>query len=292
MSARGFALLDLIDVHRLQWDPEYDRPRATRTVEDIDTFELHHTGAVGPRSMSYEDKKRWIESIRDYHVITKGWSDIFYHVIVFADGEVWGGRTADRTSQGDIPERLTVHIPGDNPEITRAQQDSLLEIARWCTSSPENLTWHSARSATACPGPNGIVCVETLRARLNEGAPVASWNDPRPPEALGHLADAKAAASKGFINNDSPERAASRSVLGVVANRIDDAAIARESALKAEAAALRTQANSLNAVVNKLKADLAAATARIEDLEETNVIELDEEVIEFIVLKLIERLQD
>lgn len=263
-------MLTLFDVQRADWDPNDNTPAKNREVDVIDTFELHHTGAAGPRSLSFEDKMRWGLEIEAFHEGKKGWTDIFYQAFVFADGEIWGGRRPDRSSQSDLMTTLTVHIPGNSPQITEAQHRSLLALARWCTTDPQHLRVHSDRAKTACPGDTGRAERDRLRRELN--AVPADQN--LLPEDLGDHSDAIAAATKGFLHNDEPARVASRSVVGVVANRVDAAAQRREKALKDE--------------ITALKASITRLSRRVATLESTGPSTLltEQDVVDIIVREL------
>ena len=116
----------IIEINRQAWDSNEPGVSFTRSVEDITEFELHHTGAAGPRSLSFGDKQQWLLDIERYHEQGKGWSDIFYHVFVFADGEIWEGRHLRRSSTSQAANAVTVHIPGNSPAITLAQHESKL----------------------------------------------------------------------------------------------------------------------------------------------------------------------
>lgn len=162
---------ELLDVKRRGWDKSEPKARLTRGVSDITEFELHHTGAAGPRSLSFEDKQKWLLSIERYHEKTKRWSDIFYQTFVFADGEIWEGRDLRRASTSKASKALTVHIPGNSPAITPAQHASLMRVARWATgSNPAKVRGHSDRSATACPGDSGRVELDAIKLELSTPA--------------------------------------------------------------------------------------------------------------------------
>lgn len=242
--SRATDLVDLIDVQRSQWDPG-DRAPRNRSIDKIDQAELHHTGAPGPRSLTYDDKRRWLLEIERFHEESKNWSDIFYHLFVFADGEIWGGRPADRSSQGDIPTTMTVHVPGNNPGVTPAQYESLLRVVRWTTSNPAAVRGHNQRpAATYCPGPNVLAVVDRLRIDLTQGDEPVSIPENLIPEDLGGHEQFKAAEARGFLSGQSA-RSASRSVVGVVATRVDDAARQRDAVRQREIKALRTDVEAL-----------------------------------------------
>jgi len=208
-------LIDLSDCPRLSWDPTEEQAALTRTGEDVDVFELHHTGAPGPATLTFAGKQEWLLSVERYHEVNKGWSDIFYHVFVFADGEIWMGRDLRRTSQANLADAVTVHIPGNSPIVTEAQHESLLRIARWATSVPANIRGHRQRPAsTTCPGDSGIAEVKRLREEL--AMPI---DHNHKYHNLAHLQDAKDAKANGLWDGSDPDMAASRSTVAVIAQR-------------------------------------------------------------------------
>lgn len=145
----------LIDVPRTAWDPDEIRAASTRTWKDnIYIAEWHHTGAHGPKSLSFDDKRKWLLLIERFHEVTKKWSDIFYHLFVFADGQVWEGRQPLRASQGNIGNAFTVHIPGNDTGVTEVQFASLLRVSHAITDgNPAFLRDHQGRV-----GPSGTFC--------------------------------------------------------------------------------------------------------------------------------------
>lgn len=241
--SRHSEYLNLFDVRRDEWDPNDNTPPANRTVSRIDRFEAHHTGGSGPLALSFEAKRGWLRGIEAYHEGTKGWSDIFYHVFVFADGEIWEGRRIDRTSQANIATTVTVHYPGMDPVVTPEQAASAMRVARWAVTDPANISYHSERGSTACPGDN-------VRQHIHELRKSFTMPDLPPieivPEDLRTHPDYIAAVQKGFISDAQPDRVASRSVAAIVANRVDDAN-------QASVANLQRQIDDLSAELRRVQ---------------------------------------
>ena len=203
----------MVDVYRSEYDSSIGSTEATRTSADIEVYEQHHTGAVGPVDLSEAGKRNWILGIEAYHRVTKGWSDIFYNLFVFADGAIWEGRHILRSSQRSLNDAVTVHIPGNNSVTTEAQHQSLLRVARWAASVPEKVRDHQQRpAATACSGVNGRITIERLRNELLVSED-HSYQD------LGSHPDAVAAKDNGLWDGSDPAMAASRSVAAVMAHR-------------------------------------------------------------------------
>ena len=169
-------LQNLIDVPRASWDDSAPQLRALRTWDDIEGIEFHHTGARGPKGLDFAAKQTWMKTIERYHRRTKGWSDIFYNLFIFADGEVWVGRDLLRQSQGDTTRYLTVHIPGNDAAITPLQEAKAREICDLVASGPSMIRGHSDRAATACPGNNARAMIERIKT-----VPEAEIETPPPP---------------------------------------------------------------------------------------------------------------
>jgi hypothetical protein len=286
--SRHSDLNDLIDVRRLVWDPTEQPVTHTRTIDFITEYEQHHTGGVGPKSLSFEHKAKWCLQIEAYHEWTKRWSDIFYNIFVFADGEIWEGRDILRTSQGNISRAVTVHIPGDNTITTPKQHLSLLKLARWATRDEDRVTRNPALvrdhqqrpAATTCSGSNGRITIQRLRKELNYIMPVSAG-----PQDLSNHVDFLEAESKGFLSGGGAD-VASRSVVGVVANRVDEASRDRDAVLHAkidrQGVRIAEQADQISSLVfalgvqtdriNQLVIREATPTAVNLDLVVSNVI--------------------
>ena len=84
------------------------------------------------------------------------------------------------------------------------------------------------------------------------------------PEDLGNHVDAIEAESKGFLHNNEPDRAASRSVVGVVANRVDNASRNRDAAVQAAIASLKSR---ITVIENQIES-LSQATGPYPSMDE------------------------
>lgn len=270
---------ELIDVPRLVWDPDEQATADTRTIYNVVTYEQHHTGAGGPTSLSFEHKRRWLLAIERMHEM-KLWSDIFYHLFVFADGEVWEGRNVLRTSQGNINSALTVHIPGNNVPVTEAQHASLLRIARWATSDPFQVRDHQQRpAATFCSGDTGREEILRLRIELDM--------DPLEPIDRSDHPDAVSAKALGLWSGTEGGRAASRSVAAITAFRAYR--FARRDAVQK----VQTQIKAWKERTSSNTTLLAALNARVASIENraTDHLELGA-VVSAVLDELQERLEE
>ena len=71
-----------------------DYLKAVKLTRKIDRLIVHHFWR--PKAAQYQGLAT-IESVRNYHVHTKGWSDIGYHIIVGPNGDIWLGRPISRS---------------------------------------------------------------------------------------------------------------------------------------------------------------------------------------------------
>jgi hypothetical protein len=160
-----------LTVIRTSWDPTELPTKINRDWNDIRHGELHHTGGRGPVSLSFEHKRRWLLAIERFHELTKGWTDIFYHVFVFADGEVWAGRMPLRMSQSNIKSALTIHLPGDNPVPTIPQINAIKRLL-WAYEL-ESVWDHRTRpvdpGTSYCAGGNVRAILPELNKAIKEG---------------------------------------------------------------------------------------------------------------------------
>jgi len=280
----------LIDVRRLDYDYDEKPVTPTRTINVIDQYEQHHTGARGPASLSFAHKRRWILAIERMHEMEKNWSDVFYHIFIFADGEVWEGRDVLRTSQGNIGRAITVHLPGNNPVITEAQYLACLAIARWATNRPANVRDHQQRpAATYCSGDNGRNNIKRLRQELN--MPLTDLL----PEDLTNNADWTTAEEHGWISGNG-QRVASRSVVGVVVTRayrqtvkavnvVGGRVTRNTAAISATEAKLASQAQR----ISQLTTSVSQLSTKVAALEGRTTTAIDNEAI---VAAVVEELTD
>lgn len=284
---------ELIDVPRGVWDPTegaHDR-HGERPYWAVRGLEVHWTGSGGDL-LDHDDTGSELLSFERYHEVSKGWYDLFYNVALDSQENTYEGRDITIPSQSNLRDWMTflIVLGPDQEDAIRGDLADLFArgiYRAWGAvdpdRSPSNLRFHSERSSTGCPGTQIATIIHRLRGGWvppgAEEAPFMSWTDQRPPENLGGFAEAAQAAEKGFINNDSPERVASRSVVSVVATRLDDRARTREDRIKAQADAIA--------------AKLEALERKVSELDEVgNNIEVDAQVLDAIVTEIIQRLAE
>lgn len=121
-------------------------------------FALSKLGPVDPSVIALE-KRIW-RSFQDYHMDVRGWSDIGYHVGIFASGNRYQGRYADdvycvpgaHAVNANDTVGVTFITKGD---ITGHQEASFAELVRELGLRGSTFLGHYEvpGNATACPGP-------------------------------------------------------------------------------------------------------------------------------------------
>lgn len=244
---KGGQIMAMVTVGRNEWDIDEPARAAKRSWDDITGVEVHYTGAPGPKSLAFVDKKAWCLSIERYHEVTKGWSDIFYNIFVFADGDVWLGRTPLVQSQASLYNWLTVHVPGTvGMTVTDIQKK---KIAKMADIVGGNLRGHGERAATGCPGSSALEFIQ-------------SYRDGTYAEMLAAEAAAKAAADAARLE---AEKAAVAEALAAeeALKWATEAVKAAEDAAK-EAAVAEAAAKTLLVEKERLAAEAEAAVKETE----------------------------
>lgn len=120
---------------------------------------LHCTGTVPSRSIT-------IDSIRRYHVRVKGWSDIGYHFLIDADGNIFHGRPIEHPGahcEGRNQHSIGIaYVGGKHYDCethmdtrTDEQKKALINLIKHLMFkyeiSIDNIRCHNEFSPKACP---------------------------------------------------------------------------------------------------------------------------------------------
>jgi hypothetical protein len=248
MTGKERGILDMVLVQRREWDTTEPDRAPLRSWNDITGIEVHYTGAAGPKSLVFADKKQWLLNIERYHEQTKGWSDIFYNLFVFADGEVWLGRNPLVQSQGSLFNWLTVHVPGTvGMELTDIQKSKIAAMADIVGGS---LRGHQERSATGCPGDSAMSFIRAYRAGSYKPVAPIDW------EGIALWVEAVKTAHPDWVQTDEGRWYGwnGESVFEISAEQVAERAAAKAAEEAASKAAAEEAA--------RLAADLAAAAAQ------------------------------
>ncbi|MCH2083307.1 MAG: N-acetylmuramoyl-L-alanine amidase [Saprospiraceae bacterium] len=160
--------------------PEHPDPAFTNVSHLI----IHHSAGTNIS----DDWAAVVRSIWDFHVNTRGWSDIGYNWLIDPDGVVYQGRGNDWIGAhfcGANSNTMGVCVLGNftTEEPTIDAEESLKELLAWksCESSidPEGVSFHSSTGmdldnisghkdgcATACPGEAFYPSIPDLRAEV------------------------------------------------------------------------------------------------------------------------------
>ncbi|RMH78728.1 MAG: N-acetylmuramoyl-L-alanine amidase, partial [Actinomyces sp.] len=209
----GASPLDALFTHRrADWDPSPIVTPVERSWADLRLVELHHLGdGVAHNPMAFVDTLR---GVKRYHVVNKGWRDVFYNVFVEpATGIVVEGRRWETPSQRNLTDALTVAVIGDTrfDAVTPAAERA---IARLAAPFGGAIRGHRERASTTCPGDAGMVVVDKVRRGqlqlTTQETAVADLS--QHPEFL-------AAQASGLTNGDRPNEPATRAEAAIMAER-------------------------------------------------------------------------
>ena len=253
MTDKERGILDMVLVQRREWDTTEPDRAPLRSWNDITGIEVHYTGAAGPKSLVFADKKQWLLNIERYHEQTKGWSDIFYNLFVFADGEVWLGRNPLVQSQGSLFNWLTVHVPGTvGMELTDIQKSKIAAMADIVGGS---LRGHQERSATGCPGDSAMSFIRAYRAGSYKPVAPIDW------EGIALWVEAVKTAHPDWVQTDEGRWYGwnGESVFEISAEQVAERAAAKAAEEAASKAAAEAASKAAAEEAARLAADLAAA---------------------------------
>lgn len=281
---KGADIMNMVTVDRTEWDMTEPERAAKRSWSQVTGIEIHYTGSPEPKSLTFSDKRQWLLNIERYHEKTKGWSDIFYNMFVFADGEVWLGRNPLVQSQASLFNWLTVHVPGTvGMELTEIQKSKIAAMADIVGGS---LRGHQERSATGCPGESAMRFIKSYRAGSYEPVAPIDW------EAIALWVEAVKSAHPDWIQSDegrwygwdgeavveiSTEQVAER-LAAKAAKEAAAKAAAKEAARIAAEEAERLEAERVAAEEKAQKAAEEAARLEAERIAEEAAAEVAAEV--------------
>lgn len=161
-------------ISRQEWNAREPKHTTRMNPANVTHTFIHYT--AGPVSQS-------VRSIQDYHMDTKGWSDIAYNYLVDQNGDIYVGRgwfvVGGHTSGWNSKSHAICWIggPEDTPtdaalkSINYLIQDVETRLGRKTIVAP-----HSSVVSTSCPG-------DYLRAWIKNGRPTSATPAPEAPES-------------------------------------------------------------------------------------------------------------
>jgi len=146
---------------RKSWGARPARPRIPQSDNQIREFFVHHPAS--PHDLGHidtdQEQDAYARSIQDFHMDTRGWSDIAYSFLVFQNGRVYRGRGRNYVPAAQLGHNTgtiaVMCVLGDREAPSRQMCDSLIrlkdrmdrEVGRDLVARP-----HSSVTSTDCPG--------------------------------------------------------------------------------------------------------------------------------------------
>lgn len=171
------AVEDLIHYNRQKWISVGPvRNMVSAEIPEFTGIEVHHQGVTKSWPLSDAECLDGWQSDYYYHINTRKYPDIWYHLGITTSGQLttlrspyyrnvkwWTWRTR---------KLLTVNFPG-NDQATDAQFETLHKLRRalQADGGGTDLRYHAERQATACPGPETIHRLKTMQAYPIEDIP-------------------------------------------------------------------------------------------------------------------------
>ncbi|XP_044844983.1 peptidoglycan-recognition protein SC2-like [Mauremys mutica] len=159
-------------VSRSQWGARSPKSR-TSLKTPVSYVVIHHT--AGNRCTSQESCSQQVKGIQNYHMGSRGWSDIGYNFLIGEDGRVYEGRgwnTRGAHASGWNDKSLGLAFLGNFSNgvpsaAARFAAQSLIRCAinRGSLSSSYTLKGHRNVGPTSCPG-NALYGVISRWARF------------------------------------------------------------------------------------------------------------------------------
>ena len=166
-------ILGLDVIKRSEWGAAKARRSRVYIGDDYEYVAVHH--GASSNASARRDPKRVIRGYQNYHLNTKRWPDIFYHLLVDKEGNIYEGAYGYRITSSSWGDELSVCLLGNNDEeVTTAAQRTAIEDI-WAALSHQRgkdtrLSYHRERaretgtgSASTCPGRHAIAMVDRIR---------------------------------------------------------------------------------------------------------------------------------
>lgn len=141
---------------RASWGAAAAGAGVPHTIEQVT---VHHSAVV------LADNRRAPQRLRDFqqlHQGARGWSDLAYHYVIDAEGNVYEGRAVDAAGDTATDYDPTGHFLAmcdgnfEEQDIPEPQLDALARTVAWGVQrygvSPDRISSHRDHATTACPG--------------------------------------------------------------------------------------------------------------------------------------------
>lgn len=149
---------------RARWGARTTNPEGHQNIRSIREVFLHWTESGG-REDSLARQAAHMRMLQNYHIQTRGWSDLGYHYVVFQPygrlrwARVFEGRRLNRVPAAQAGHNTNtcaiavVMRQGDDLKwATKVQLKRLVRNVKAQTGPPIKVRPHSAVTETTCPG--------------------------------------------------------------------------------------------------------------------------------------------
>lgn len=121
---------------------------------------VHHTWKPDHSDWAKRpDGLYWSQAIRNYHINSRGWSDIGQHVTLCPDGKFVTGRAFNRTPasiEGHNTGAFAVEMIGNfdvgHDKFDGPQKEAMIGLARWFYKRGKYIRFHRENAPKTCPG--------------------------------------------------------------------------------------------------------------------------------------------
>lgn len=168
-------------VTRAAWDARPSRGRtALIKAEQLGTA-VHYTGMDADETADHDRCADRVQSIQNFHLDGRGWSDIAYSYLACKHGFIFEGRgvgvrtAAQGTNHGNDAFHAVCFLGDDSAgrdDVTDPGRAAIRQAVAHCNawSGATQVRPHSSFHATGCPG-------EDLRAWIAAGMPIADLSE-------------------------------------------------------------------------------------------------------------------
>lgn len=170
-------------VTRAEWGGR--KPRSVMRIPGPVTSTTFHWEGPGMGAYGHESCASKIRGIQNFHMDSRGWSDIAYNAIVCRHGYVYEGRwigvrsAAQGTEKGNDTSYAICGLFGEGDALTDLMKDAYLDCRAYFIAAAKagtTINPHSFWHSTACPGPS-------VRSWISGGAPDPIPDTPPAPPA-------------------------------------------------------------------------------------------------------------
>ena len=170
-------------VSRAEWGGR--KPRSISRIPGPVTSTTFHWEGPKMGTFTHSSCASKVRGIQNFHMDSRGWSDIAYNAVVCPHGYVFEGRwvgarsAAQGTNAGNDTSYAICGLFGEGDVLTDLMKDAYLDCRTYFMATAKTgatIRPHSYWHATACPG-NGV------RVWIGDGAkdPIADGPEPAPP---------------------------------------------------------------------------------------------------------------